>query len=218
MMKQCMALSFLLVGNSFAVDPICKSGDTPCGSSCVRPGGIMVCDDGACTPSNGTALLISNGLIDLAGVTEENCLVPENECGGVYCPEGQECDKNISCVATPAPTPAPTPGVTCEDLDYCKDVVEACIQNISTDRAECVAVTALCKGSVEEICAPVDFERYYYNPKDKGWQTPGQTTKETICVVSGLIDSCDPSGSRSLMVGSFFGLMMLIVSVAVIQF
>ena len=176
----------------------------------------MICEDGACTPSNGTALLISNGLIDLAGVTEENCLVPENECGGVYCPDGQECNANISCVATSPPTPAPTPGVTCEDLGYCTDVVEACIRDVNAVGAECVAVTDLCKGSVEEICATDDLAEYYYNPKDQGWQTPGRTTRDTICVASGLVD-CDSSGSRSLMVGSFFGLIMLIVSVAVIE-
>ncbi|KAL7496656.1 hypothetical protein ACHAWT_004787 [Skeletonema menzelii] len=216
MMKQCAALSFLLVGTSFAVDPICKAGDSLCGSICIRAGEFMVCDDGVCAPSNTTADLISYGLLVLSEVTEENCILPENECGGVYCPEGQECDTNISCVATPPPTPAPTPEVTCEDLDHCKDVVEACRRNVDAIGAECVAVADLCSGPKEEICATDDLADYYYNPKDQGWQTPGLASKGTICVASGFVGDCDPSGSRSLMVGSLFGLMTILL-VAVVQ-
>mmetsp|Transcript_23294 Transcript_23294/g.46410 ORF Transcript_23294/g.46410 Transcript_23294/m.46410 type:complete len:219 (+) Transcript_23294:86-742(+) len=217
-MMKFAALSLLLfVGTptSFATDPICKAGDTLCGSICIRAGGAMECVDGACTPSKATADLISLGLSDLSGTTEDNCLVPENECGGVYCPEGQECDTNI-CVATPAPTPAPTPGVTCEDLNYCKDAVEACRKNNDAIGAECVTVADLCSGSKEEICTTDDVADYYYNAQDQGWQTPGLASTGVICVASGFIDGCSPSGSRSLMVGSLFGLITVLL-VAVIE-
>ena len=223
-MKLAALFPFLLVGNSIAADPICEAGDTICGESiCVRGGGggggggFAECVDGACTPSQEYLSLIENGLSSVASFRDENCLLPENECGGVYCPEGQECDANITCVATAAPTPAPTKGATCEDLDYCEDVIEACRVNRNVALgAECVLVETLCNGPTEEICASNDD--YYYNPKDQGWQNPSLADEGVVCFSAKIIDGCasTSSGANSLMVGYLFGLVTVLL-VALIE-